>query len=127
MFTLRLFPKQPIIKFDRQLPISNWAYPFHREADLNADRLAPYSFPNRTQIRRRAIYIHIPFCETICNFCPFRRDKYKSASELDEYITALLPEPSKYWISKMIERQQQRGRNCENTDLTKLIYSAVGI
>ena len=39
----------------------------------------------------------------------------------------LMPEPSKYWISNMIERQQQRGRSYENTDLTGLIYSSVGI
>jgi anaerobilin synthase len=92
MFKLRLFPKQPVIKFDRQLPISNWTYPFHCDADLSADRLAPFSFPNRRRILRRAIYIHVPFCETICNFCPFRRDKYQQATELDEYITALVAE-----------------------------------
>jgi coproporphyrinogen III oxidase-like Fe-S oxidoreductase len=92
MFRLRLLPNQPTIKFNQQLPISNWAYPFHRDEDRYPDLLAPYSIPKRTQIQRRAIYIHIPFCETICNFCPFHRDKYKSRLEVDQYLRALVAE-----------------------------------
>ena len=92
MFTLRLLPTQPVIKFNKQLPISNWAYPFHRDEDRNPDQLAPYSIAKRTEIQRRAIYIHIPFCETICNFCPFHRDKYKSRLEIDQYLRALVAE-----------------------------------
>jgi oxygen-independent coproporphyrinogen-3 oxidase len=92
MFTLRLLPKQRIVKFDRQLPISNWAYPFHRETDLNKDRLAAYAIANTGKSRRRAVYIHVPFCETICSFCPFRRDKYRSDADVDEYLTALITE-----------------------------------
>ena len=42
MFRLRLFPTQPLIKFNQQLPISNWAYPFHRDEDRHPDQLAPY-------------------------------------------------------------------------------------
>ena len=92
MFRLRLFPTQPLIKFNQQLPISNWAYPFHRDEGRHRDQLAPYSTPSRAGIQRRAIYIHIPFCETICNFCPFQRDKYKSRSEVDQYLKALYAE-----------------------------------
>jgi oxygen-independent coproporphyrinogen-3 oxidase len=92
MLRLRLLPDQPIIKFNQQLPISNWAYPIHRDEDYNPDELAPYRSAARTTVRRRAIYIHIPFCETICNFCPFHRDRYKSRLEIEQYLCALVAE-----------------------------------
>jgi coproporphyrinogen III oxidase-like Fe-S oxidoreductase len=92
MFRLRLLPAQPLIKFNQQLPISNWAYPFHRDEDRHPDQLAAYATPKRAAVRRRAVYIHIPFCETICNFCPFYRGKYKSGLDIDQYLNALVAE-----------------------------------
>jgi anaerobilin synthase len=92
MFDLHILPNQPLIKFDRQLPVSNWSYPFDRDEDRIEDRLAPYLIPKKPHVRRRAIYIHIPFCDTICNFCPFHRDKYKSKSEVERYSVALIAE-----------------------------------
>ena len=92
MLRLQLLPTQPLIKFNQQLPISNWSYPFHRDEDRNPDQLAAYATPRRAEVRRRAVYIHIPFCETICNFCPFHRDKYKSRLEIDQYLGALVTE-----------------------------------
>src|SRR5262249_11407177 len=41
---------------------------------------------------RRAVYIHIPFCDTICNFCPFQKEKYQSEDTIDEYVEALIAE-----------------------------------
>ena len=86
MFQMRLLPDQPLIKFDRHLPVFNWGYPFDRDEDQIEDRLAPYLVPAKRRVARRAIYIHIPFCETICTFCPFRRDKYRSESEVEQYL-----------------------------------------
>jgi oxygen-independent coproporphyrinogen-3 oxidase len=91
MWDLRILPNQPLIKFNRQLPVSNWCYPLNRDEDLNEDRLAPYFAPRKADGLRTAIYIHIPFCETICTFCPFHRDRFKS-SEVDQYVTALVAE-----------------------------------
>jgi anaerobilin synthase len=92
MFDLQIIGQEPLIKFNRQLPHFNWHYPFSREQDLIENRLAPYLTLTQTQVRRRAIYIHIPFCETICNFCPFSRDTVKSDSQVAEYLSALVAE-----------------------------------
>lgn len=37
------------------------------------------------------LYIHIPYCETICPFCPYYKKKYDK-SEINIYIDALLQE-----------------------------------
>lgn len=37
------------------------------------------------------IYIHVPFCSAICNYCNFNRGLYDSALK-DRYVTALLAE-----------------------------------
>jgi anaerobilin synthase len=92
MLDLQVLPNQPLIKFNHQLPVSNWPYPFDRDEDLIEDRLVPYLTSNKAEVLRRAVYIHIPFCETICNFCPFRRDKYESDSEVEQYVSALVAE-----------------------------------
>ena len=89
---LRILHDQPLVKFDRQLPIFNWPYPFDREEDQLEDRLQPYLNPRRTAVARRAAYIHVPFCETICNFCPFQKEKYRSNDEINEYVSALIAE-----------------------------------
>jgi coproporphyrinogen III oxidase-like Fe-S oxidoreductase len=92
MFDLQILSHQPLIKFNHQLPVFNWFYPFACDEDLIEDRLAPYLSPKKTEVLRRAIYIHIPFCETICNFCPYRRDKFTSDPEVEQYLNALVAE-----------------------------------
>lgn len=37
------------------------------------------------------LYVHIPFCKSICNFCPYCKVRY-SAQQCDAYIDALLQE-----------------------------------
>ena len=92
MFDLRLLPGEPLVKFNRQLPVFNWVYPLSRESDLIEDRSLPYRNWTERAARRRAVYIHIPFCQTICTFCPFQRERYKGPAELNEYVEALLRE-----------------------------------
>jgi anaerobilin synthase len=92
MFDLRLLPDEPLVKFNRQLPIFNWAYPGSRESERVDDRYLPYKIGKKCTAGRRALYIHVPFCETICTFCPFPREKYSDESVADEYFEALLRE-----------------------------------
>jgi len=92
MFDLQILPHQSVIKFNHQLPVFNWFYTFACDEDLIEDRLAPYLTPKKTEVLRRAIYIHIPFCETICNFCPYQRGKYTSDPEVEQYVSALVAE-----------------------------------
>lgn len=89
MFNLVLRPDEHTIKFDRQLPFFNWYYPFDTARDELPNPYAPLLAWERLPVRRLAMYIHIPFCDTVCTFCPFTRGPFKSNSEIDEYVRAL--------------------------------------
>ncbi len=41
------------------------------------------------------IYIHVPFCDKLCRFCPFNKQQTR-ASEVDAYVTALIKEIELY-------------------------------
>ena len=50
------------------------------------DQFLPYS-----DCENLGLYIHIPFCKSICNFCPYCKVRYdKDLSE--KYLDALLRE-----------------------------------
>ncbi|MCP3411347.1 coproporphyrinogen-III oxidase family protein [Bradyrhizobium sp. CCGB01] len=80
--------------FDRDVPIHNWYYPLAVET-LALSPTGVRQFLDMTRADptvRRALYLHIPFCDTICSFCPFVR---KSAAEndlIDAYFSVLLTE-----------------------------------
>jgi hypothetical protein len=65
MFSIRILRDQPLIKFDRQLPMFNWRYPFHFERQWMQDQRASYVASRKVAVRRRAVYIYIPFCESV--------------------------------------------------------------
>lgn len=88
---LRFNPLPTLLKFDRQLPVYNWYYPFQSEETELKDPFTAYEQID-PHPRRRALYFHIPFCETICSFCPFVRGEFESEDELDRYVRALLRE-----------------------------------
>jgi oxygen-independent coproporphyrinogen-3 oxidase len=92
MFDLRMLPERPLVKFNRQLPIFNWHYPFHDEEHRLADPYAPLRKGEQGAARRRAVYIHIPFCDTICNFCLFQKTKQQSVADVGDYLKALVAE-----------------------------------
>jgi anaerobilin synthase len=92
MFLLQILRDQPRIKFDQQLPMFNWHYPFSLKGNWISDRMAPFRTLREIPVRRRAIYIHIPFCETICTFCPFRHDRYRPDDRIGAYVRALIRE-----------------------------------
>jgi len=50
------------------------------------DQILPYS-----DCENLGLYIHIPFCTQLCNFCPYCKVRYE-ASLCDRYIDALLRE-----------------------------------
>ncbi|MBR2908000.1 MAG: radical SAM protein [Clostridia bacterium] len=50
------------------------------------DRILPFA-----ECERLGLYIHIPFCKTICNFCPYCKVRY-SAELCDKYIDSLIHE-----------------------------------
>ncbi len=89
MFEIELLPDRELFKFNRQLPFFNWYYPFDTDKDKLPNPYMPLLAWESLSIRRLAIYIHIPFCDTVCSFCPFTRGPFKSDSEIDEYVSAL--------------------------------------
>lgn len=75
--------------FGRQLPVFNWFYPFDTEAGLEPRPLTALAAVDWSAIRRRSVYVHVPFCDTICSFCPFTRGHYQHRDELARYVQAL--------------------------------------
>jgi oxygen-independent coproporphyrinogen-3 oxidase len=50
------------------------------------DQILPYS-----ECENLGLYVHIPFCKSICNFCPYCKVKYSKAL-CDKYIDSLIEE-----------------------------------
>ena len=83
----------PFIKFDQIKPIFNFTYPLFRTISDEFNGYLDYDDLVKTEkippARTVSLYIHIPFCETICSFCPFQKGAYKKTSQVDEYMFAL--------------------------------------
>ena len=62
-----------------------------------ARKISPYRFVKTKEIRyvpkinKIGLYIHIPFCKKICNFCPYNKILYDKKIA-KEYIVALIRE-----------------------------------
>ena len=85
----------PIMKFDRFLPIYNWYYPLFQVEVTGAfgSKPAPSLHGvDRDAVSSRALYFHIPFCETICHFCPFVRGEFDGMEIVDAYTRAIIRE-----------------------------------
>jgi len=80
-----------IIKFDRQYPMYNFFFPNQKTKITNLDISHILHESNNNSISR-ALYFHIPFCETICSFCPFTRGMVRDPKIIDTYIDALINE-----------------------------------
>ncbi len=88
----------PFVKFDQLKPIYNFTYPLFRTISdkfrsyINYSELIDCDKVPRAQ--SVSLYLHVPFCETICSFCPFQKGAYKHASQIDDYTDALVREIS---------------------------------
>jgi len=81
--------------FDRQVPIFNIYYPFQWDAnsgDVFVDGVTALSQIDFSAVSSVALYFHFPFCETICNFCPFTRGKYQGHQIISDYLEAVIKE-----------------------------------
>ena len=71
----------------------NWVYPIGGRASTRFVNGSATEIFNELRLSgSRALYVHIPFCETICTFCPFVRAKFDGESIIDKYVAALLKE-----------------------------------
>lgn len=80
-----------LFKFDYQFPVYNFFFPNQGKSIANLSLEDVLSNSNKN-IKSRALYFHIPFCETICTFCPFTRGAYKDAELVDKYTEMLIKE-----------------------------------
>lgn len=83
--------KHPAIKFNTFIPVYNWIYPL---AGVATSRFAnPMDvFKEKLPSQSRAIYVHIPFCESVCTFCPFVRGTNHNDETISAYVDALVQE-----------------------------------
>lgn len=80
----------------RSVPFESFSYPFFDFSYKTNVRKLVDSFLNPCQgilkgKGKKGLYIHIPFCDTICTFCPFIKS-VGHGERIENYITALLSE-----------------------------------
>ncbi|KEO82590.1 coproporphyrinogen-III oxidase family protein [Tumebacillus flagellatus] len=93
MLNLNLNPFPTLLKFDQQLPVYNWYYPFPSDEDDVVDTVDAMRTIPVSKDGYRALYFHIPFCDTLCTFCPFfRSTAYTYHEFIDQYLEALFLE-----------------------------------
>lgn len=80
-----------LFPFDMQYPIYNFFFPGSGIATDNKSLKGIIESAN-TQTNKRALYIHIPFCDTLCSFCPFTKGRVKDINIIELYVQALINE-----------------------------------
>ncbi|MGI5243098.1 coproporphyrinogen-III oxidase family protein [Dactylosporangium sp. CA-139066] len=79
------------------LPFESFTYPFFDQRFL-ADPAAlvhaflgreDSAFPDDRVAGMKALYVHIPFCDTLCTFCPFVKSGHASPQRVTAYLAAL--------------------------------------
>jgi oxygen-independent coproporphyrinogen-3 oxidase len=81
------------LKFNSFVPIYNWIYPVSGSPSSTfTGAAAPRVLGHVPPATSRALYVHVPFCDTICSFCPFARTTRHGEDDVDAYVAALLEE-----------------------------------
>src|SRR4051794_41395767 len=81
------------LKYNWFLPFYNWIYPIGGQAsETHTGRTAEEVFGRISPAQSRALYVHVPFCDTICTFCPFVRAAEHDREVISEYVDALVKE-----------------------------------
>lgn len=92
------FLNDGLVAFDFKLPIYNWFFPFASEPIREETRRKigdnNFNIFNLAggDARFRALYFHVPFCESICSFCPFSREVCTDDEIFEKYTDALVKE-----------------------------------
>jgi len=74
--------------------VSHYPLPRTATAPESLPHLLSLDRPDRRN-RRKTIYVHIPFCDAICSFCPFNKF-LKKEDEVNQYLDALKLEMNLY-------------------------------
>lgn len=84
-----------LLCFDTFLPLYNWFYPVENHPVrylLPRERMGVFDVLSESPVASRALYLHVPFCETICSFCPLNRGPIPNDELVEQYTQALLRE-----------------------------------
>lgn len=87
---INLVPGKSLLKFDSQLPVYNWLYPMKGQDLDKVTHQELFSSIDVGNVRSRALYFHIPFCDTICTFCTLNRGIGHTGDEAVELYTQAL-------------------------------------
>ncbi len=82
------------VKAPIMIPFESFSYPFFDfsyQPDHAALVAAFHSTEDPVKKGMKGLYVHIPFCDTICSFCPFVKS-VGSAERVDAYLDALAAE-----------------------------------
>ena len=79
-------------QFNNHLPIYNWLHPLDGYSQTHNSFEPFLESIDTSHIRRRSLYFHTPFCETICSFCPFTRGLFRNQDIVEKYVEAILKE-----------------------------------
>ncbi|MGV8921070.1 MAG: radical SAM protein [Pseudomonas sp.] len=79
-----------LLPFDMQYPVYNFFYP--NSGVIANSAIEDILTTANNNAKKRALYIHIPFCDTICSFCPFTRGRVKDINVIEYYVQALIKE-----------------------------------
>ncbi|MBX8496732.1 coproporphyrinogen-III oxidase family protein [Pseudomonas cichorii] len=82
---------QDLLPFDMQYPVYNFFYP-NSGSDIEKNSITKVIENASKNTKHRAIYIHIPFCDTLCSFCPFTRGRVTDSNIIELYVQALINE-----------------------------------
>ena len=83
-------PRAAHFKFSRFTPMYNWTHPLKAEKRISNSQ-NQFARIAHEGVKRRALYVHIPFCDTICTFCTLSRIK-TDRDLIAMYVDALVEE-----------------------------------
>ncbi len=83
--------------FSRRDPIcvSHYPPPYQTIEPEEAVEFLALENPNKTRSKNAVLYVHVPFCDHICSFCPFNKS-LKSENKVATYLELLNNEIDRY-------------------------------
>ncbi len=92
-----------IYTFNLEIPYYNWFYPLQYNVDDSLQKL----FNNDIYLEGvKGAYIHIPFCSSLCSFCPYIRTHIHDTELRNSYVSCLIKEIKSY------QRNTKPGLEC---------------
>lgn len=88
MLPIRISPSSGAL-FDVEVPYYNWYYPVVRSREIRLDPLPEWG--GRFE-DAKSVYVHFPFCTSLCSYCPYIRTTRHDEGVRDRYIDRLVAE-----------------------------------